>query len=111
MTAPALKERHTLSARNIERTIKRKSAGVYVLSSVVDGVASVRLVGRSDDDVGAHLKGCVGLYSQFAFVYASSPKNAYEMECEIYHSIKPPENNKHPARPRDAEWICPVCGQ
>jgi hypothetical protein len=111
MTAPALKEWHALSAKTIERTITHKSASVYLLSSVEDGVAGVRLHGRSDGDVGARLKRYVGLYSQFAFAYASSPKNAYEMECKIYHSITPPGNGKHPKRTADAEWICPVCGQ
>jgi hypothetical protein len=110
VAVPLLSGPHSLSAKIIERTITRKSPGVYLLSALEDGVASARRVGRSKDDVGAHLKECIGLYSQFAFAYASSPENAYEIECEIYHSMAPPENTKHPAKPADAVWVCPVCG-
>lgn len=111
MPVPPLNGPHSLSAKSIERTIRRKSAGAYVLSSLEGGIASARLVGRSDDDVSTSLKEVIGLYSYFAFVYASSPKNAYEMECEVYHAMKPPENAKHPQKSADTRWVCPVCGQ
>ena len=111
MAVPRLDGPHSLSAKSVERTITRKSAGVYVLSGLEGGISNARFVGRSDDDVGASLKGGIGLYSHFAFVYASSPKSAYEMECEIYHSTNPPENTGHPTKPADASWECPVCGQ
>ena len=111
MAVPPLDGPHSLSVKSVERTITRKSAGVYVLSALEGGSVNPRLVGRADDDVGTSLKEAIGLYSHFAFVYASSPKNAYEMECEIYHSMKPPENAKHPVKPADAAWECPVCGQ
>jgi hypothetical protein len=111
MAIPSLSGPHSLSTKIIERTITRKSPGVYLLSAVEDGVVSVRRVGRSNDDVAAHLKECIGLYSQFAFAYASSRENAYEIECVVYHSMKPPENTKHPGKPADAVWRCPLCGQ
>jgi hypothetical protein len=111
MAVPRLDGPHTLSAKSVERIVRRRAPGVYVLSAVEEGIASARLVERSDDDIGASLKGGIGLYSHFAFVYASSPKSAYEMECEIYHAAKPPENTKHPTKPTDETWECPVCGQ
>jgi len=111
MPVPRLNGPHSLSANSIERTVRRKSAGAYVLSALEGGIASARLVGRSDDDLGTSLKERIGLYSYFAFVYASSPEKAYEMECEIFHSIKPPENGKHPQKSADTASVCPVCGQ
>lgn len=111
MAMPRLNGPHPLSAKSVERAVRRTSAGVYVLSAVEEGIANPRLVGRSDDDIGTTLKGEIGLYSHFAFVYASSPENAYEMECGIYHEIKPPENGKHPAKPAGAIWPCPICGR
>jgi hypothetical protein len=111
MAVPRLDGPHSLSTKSVERTVTRKMAGVYVLSAMEGGIASPRLVGRSDHDVGTKLKDGIGLYSHFAFVYASSPRSAYEMECEIYHSTKPPENATHPTKPADATWECPVCGQ
>src|SRR5215470_1986085 len=76
MVVPPLNGPHSLSAKSIERIITRKSAGVYVLSAVEDGISNPRLVGRSDDNLGTSLKECIGLYSHFAFVYASSPRKA-----------------------------------
>ena len=111
MAVPRLDGPYSLSAKSVERTIRRKKPGVYVLSALEGGIASARLVGRSDDDVGTSLKEGIGLYSHFAFVYASSAKSAYEMECEIYHSAKPPENTTHPTKPADVSCECPVCGQ
>jgi hypothetical protein len=111
MTVFSLGERNVLSSGIIERTIRRKSAGVYVLSALEEGVASARRVGRSDDDIAEALRESIGLYSHFAFVYAPSPKGAYEVECEIYHSLRPPENPTHPAKPTEMAWVCPVCGR
>jgi hypothetical protein len=110
MTVLSLSERNVLSSKIIERTIRRKSAGVYVLSALEEGVTNARRVGRSDDDVAERLRESIGLYSHFAFVYATSQKEAYEIECEIYHSLRPPENPTHPAKPEEMAWACPVCG-
>ena len=109
-TAPSLNGPHLLNAQVIGRTVTRRSAGAYVVNSVVGGAASVRLVGRADADLAARLREYVGLYASFAFVYAASPATAYEVECRIYHALRPPENAGHPLRPADAEGPCPVCG-
>ena len=108
--APSLNGPHLLNAQVIGRTVTRKSAGVYVVKSVAGGAASPRLVGRAEDDLATSLKEYIGLYASFAFVYSSSPASAYEIECQIYHALRPPENAGHPLRPADAEGSCPVCG-
>lgn len=108
--APSLSGPHILNAQVIGRSVTRKSAGVYVVNSVVGNVATPRLVGRADADVAARLREHVGLYASFAFVYASSPASAYEVECRIYHALRPPENTTHPLKPAHAEGSCPVCG-
>jgi hypothetical protein len=111
MTVLSLSERNVLSSTTIAQAIRRKSAGVYVLSALEEGVANVRRVGRSDDDVAEALRDSIGLYSHFAFVYAASPKDAYEIECELYHSLRPPENPIHPVKPDENAGVCPVCGR
>ncbi|HKX10225.1 MAG TPA: hypothetical protein VJN67_18655 [Stellaceae bacterium] len=108
--SPSLNGPHLLNAQVIGRTVTRKSAGVYVVNSVAGGAATPRFVGRADDDLAARLKEYVGLYASFAFVYASSPASAYEIECQIYHALRPPESTRHPAKPAGAEGACPVCG-
>ena len=109
-TAPSLNGPHLLNAQVIGRTVTRKSAGVYVVNSVTGGAASPRLVGRADDDLAAGLKEYIGLYASFAFVYASSPASAYELECQIYHALRPLESTRHPAKPAGIEASCPLCG-
>lgn len=107
---PSLNGPHLLNAQVIGRTVTRKSAGVYIVNSVAGGVATPRLVGRADADVAASLREYVGVYASFAFVYASSPAGAYEIECQIYHALKPPESTRHPIKPAGAEGACPICG-
>ena len=108
--APSLNGPHLLNAQVISRTVTRKSGGVYVVNSVAGGAASPRLVGRADDDLATSLKGYIGLYASFAFVYSSSPASAYEIECRIYHALRPPESTRHPMKPVGVEGACPVCG-
>ena len=107
---PSLNGPHVLNAQVISRTVTRKSPGVYVVNSVMGGAADPRLVGRADDDLAASLKEYIGLYASFNFAYASSPANAYEIECQIYHALKPPESTRHPTKPASGESECPICG-
>ena len=111
MALPALIGPHTLSVSIVDQVSRSKVAGVYVLSARVGGDINVRRVVRSDDDLASALKEFVGLYSHFSCASATSPRNAYEMECELFHAEKPPENTSHPVRPLGADWTCPTCGQ
>ena len=101
---------YKLDAETIDAKVTRKSPGNYALGREdEEGRFLVGYVGRSDSDVNARLKSWVGTYPLFKFSYATSPKAAFEKECENYHDFKPPGNDSHPDRPEGATWRCPRC--
>lgn len=106
---------YELTTDMIDECVTRKSCGNYALGVVSNSSFSVRYVGRSDDDLNARLKSWVAKssrYSHFKFSYASSPKEAFEKECRNYHDFDSGklDNEKHPERPDNTDWKCPVCG-
>lgn len=102
---------YKLDTKTIDKQVARASAGNYALGSDGDGRFRVNYVGRSDSDVGSRLKSWVGTSSQpqFKFIYATSPKTAFEKECHNYHDFTPPANKSHPDRPAGSGWKCPRC--
>jgi len=100
---------NSLSNTNIDKKVTETKSGVYVLDKP-KGTYKIQYVGRADKDLNNRLKTHVGSdYAFFAYEYATSPKNAFEKECEIYHDYNPPDNKIHPARPEDTNWQCPRC--
>ena len=95
----------------VDRTIRRKAGGIYVLSAKAGDTFTTQRIGRSDDDIASALKGFIGLYSHFSWAHASSPRHAFEMECALYHAEKRPESTSHPAKTNGTDWVCPVCGE
>ncbi len=89
--------------------VTRRSPGVYILSR--DG-KTVAYVGRSDEDLSSRIKQSIGegSYSHFWFEYLSSPKEAFDKECEYYHKYNPPENKNHPGVLPGTNWKCPIIG-
>lgn len=105
---------YVLSKDIINEKVTRTSAGNYALGYVDDGTFYVQYVGRADKDVASRLKQHVGeRYKRFKFSYATSPKAAFEKECENYHDFGGNEgkldNKIHPDRPENANWKCPRC--
>ena len=69
---------------------------------------------EADEDLNNRLKAWVGSkYKFFKFDYATSPKNAFEKECELWHDYGGPQgkldNERHPQRPNGTDWKCPRC--
>lgn len=103
---------YKLDTETIETNVTRTSVGNYALGRKdEEGTFLVGYVGRSDSDVRARLKSWVGETKRplFKFSYATSPKAAFEKECENYHDFNPPDNDVHPDRPDDSDWCCPRC--
>lgn len=106
---------HSLTTSNIDGVITRTLPGVYALYIAYNGAEYY--VGRSDSDVGKRLKNHVGersptarsKYEYFKFDYATSPKDAFESECNLWHYHQPPDNQNHPQRPAGTNWKCPRC--
>lgn len=83
-------------------------AGSYVLSR--DG-RTAHYVGRSDYDVGSRIVRSAQEgygYRWFWFQYASSPRDAFNQECELYHEYSPCDNDCHPAVPSGQYVTCPA---
>ncbi len=103
---------YALTNESIDEHIARTSSGVYVLErSRKVGSFVVDYVGRSDSDVNGRLKKWVGKnrYKRFKFGYFSSPKSAFDKECEIYHNFNNLDNDIHPQRPAGTDWECLYC--
>ena len=102
MTGPYILNTNTISA-----TITRVSSGAYILST--DGIHA-NYVGRSDNDIANRLGSWVNQgYSHFWFEYTTSPMQAFNLECSLWHSYQNLNNTVHPARPNNSGWQCPRC--
>lgn len=112
MVMPTLIGPMPLTRGIIGTTFRRKTAGAYVIGSrSPDQVMLVPYVGRSDDDLGGRLLTHVGNYDAFSYILADLPKQAYELQCELYHELKPSKNPQHPHKPADVQCACPVCSR
>jgi hypothetical protein len=98
------------SILKVDTHVTKTSAGAYILSR--DGKAA-HYVGRSDTDVASRIKSSAReepSYIYFWFDYATSPMEAYYLECEWWHKYAPRDNDNHPAVPPGTSWKCPVPG-
>ncbi|GAA4279307.1 hypothetical protein [Aquimarina mytili] len=103
---------YELTNEKVDEEVTKTSAGNYALGYVKEKTFWVKYVGRADIDLNDRLKSWVGKYERFKFSYASSPKAAFEKECNNYHDFggkKSLDNKIHPDRPDDSNWKCPVC--
>jgi hypothetical protein len=99
------------SVAQVDAAIIYTSPGAYILSR--DGRHAF-YVGRSDVDVGSRIKqsaqeqGC----PFFWFEYTTSPRDAYRLECELWHKYGGPPlgNENHPPVPAGTYWRCPIQG-
>ena len=99
-----------LTFDGINEAVARQSAGVYALgSNDPSGNFKVKHVGRSDADVRAKLRDCIGSDVMFKYCFYSSARAAFEKECELFHDFSPPGNRIHPGRAKGSNWECPRC--
>lgn len=105
------------TSREVDLRITRHQVGNYALGYLdKQRVFHVQYVGRSDTDVNARIKDHLQeeRYNYFKFSYASSPKDAFEKECQNYHDFgesRKLDNDIHPDLPDNSpNWKCPVCG-
>jgi len=93
----------------IDREVLQKSAGAFALDDSQDvGDFNGVYVGRSDFDVNNQLHVHVGAYKRFKYEYCSSPQDAFNSECRLWHDLEPQDNVMHPGR-RGKPWRCPRC--
>ena len=101
-----------LTKDEIDKRVTKMSPGNYGLGRVLNKTFYVSYVGRADIDVNKRLKSWVEEYKNFKFSFATSPKAAFEKECHNYHDFgesQELDNDKHPQRPDNTNWKCPIC--
>ena len=99
--------------KEVDNSKDWSSASVFVLGGVRKGADGklrfqIRKVSHVDGDLGRELRKYIGEYSGFRFKFFRSTRNAYDKECQIYHTFKPIENVTHPTRPRHTKFVCSV---
>ena len=99
------------SLDNVFDEVVHDSPGVYVLSR---NALHPHYIGRSDSSIRTRIPQSAAAgsgYLVFWFGYAPSPKEAYQLECLLFHKYERHiDNSIHPAVPVGAYWRCPVVG-
>ena len=109
MAIPTLSKPFVLTEQSIDASVTAIKPGVYVLDETTSGPWINSYVGRSDTDLNARLKKWVGKYGYFKAAYMDSGVAAFDAECELFHALAPSDNQVHPARPANSNWVCPRC--
>lgn len=125
MASLGMGQSYELSEEIINQIIEPNRMGNYAYGYLNDnGKFIVKYVGRSDSDLKSRIKH--GLqdrendekcrkYERFKFSYASNVKEAYDKECRNYHDFGGDEgllnNAKHPDKPAEQDYKCPICGE
>lgn len=95
---------------NINKYVPRKP-GCYVLDRTTTSGFEVCYTGRADVSLEDRLKDYVGSkYRYFKFLELPDKKSAFEMECKVFHNLKPVDNVIHPDAPNGTSYICPMAG-
>lgn len=103
---------HELSFDCLEQVLPKGRTGVFTLGYVDrDGRFRVQSVGRDDYDLRARLCELIGSSVMFKFAVVPNALDAFERECELFHTFRPPSTIIHPSRPRGTDWQCPQCLQ
>jgi hypothetical protein len=111
MAVPILRGPYRLASAVIGIFVPAGMAGVYLLGALSQGkLHPVDAVGRAERDLADTLMGLIGSNSGFMFAPASSPPEAFEMECRVFHDNMLSGRRPHPMAPPDTPLVCPVCG-
>ncbi|MBN1352729.1 hypothetical protein JXJ21_25295 [candidate division KSB1 bacterium] len=102
-----------LNAETIDEKVNRISPGNYVIGRRNEsGTFLFKRIGRANSDLNSKLKSWVSKTTKplFKFRYSSSAREAFAVECAIYHDFAKDERVEHPKRPDSTNWRCPRCG-
>jgi hypothetical protein len=83
--------------------------GVFGLSNEK---TDVTLVKRAEKNACEEIKNYWPDYKYFWFELAASPRDAFIIECQLYHAkLEGKNGNVHPRAASATGWHCPVCNQ
>jgi hypothetical protein len=100
-----------LTKYNVDMVVPHNRLGVFALSNAKDAFAVLH---RSEKSACDEIKAFFNQYKFFWIRPASSARDAFSIECEVYHSRMAQhcaDNGNHPKAPPDSGWHCPVCGK
>ena len=107
----------TLDAATVDARVGQNQYGCYALGGPVTSGNKMLIlrVGRSDDNLASRIKAYIGDRQfadckNFGFQVVTSVKEAFELECALFHTYSPTKNVNHPARPNGTNYRCPNCG-
>lgn len=108
----SLKGPYDLSYDCVEKLLPKAKGGVFAVG-YTDAADRFRVqrVGRDGSDLREFLRTLIGSGNKFKFRITATEQEAFELECELFHKLKPPSNFTHPGRPRGSGWKCPHCLQ
>jgi len=96
-----------LSKSCVNMIVPPRMLGVFGLSNEKDAMHMVRRAERNACD---EIKTYWPDYKYFWFQLAASPRDAYSIECELYHAkLEGKNGNLHPKAPLATGWHCPAC--
>jgi hypothetical protein len=103
---------YDLTFDSLQNELPKSRAGVFALGHVdARGTFRVQRVGRDERDLQERLCGMIGSGTMFKYAIVSTAKEAFDLECDLFHKFRPPSNIMHPDRPRGSEWKCRHCHQ
>lgn len=103
---------YDLTFDSVDAVMPVGSRGVFALGYAEDSsMFRVQRVGRDGKDLSRKLKSLIGASNKFKYRLTLTEREAFEMECELFHKLRPPSNISHPDRPQGSDWRCPYCLQ
>lgn len=105
---------YRLTEDNVRIHVAENRKGNFVLGEINNkGIFNVSYVGMSDSNLQEQLLYWAdnSIRTYFKFAYVDTVKDAYKMECNIFHSIHPKDNDFHPDKPKNSNFKCPYCNE
>lgn len=110
MPTTALDGPYTLDHETIDKVVAKTASGVFVIGNTGrDGKFYIDRVGRSDTNLRQELYDCIGTDSQFKVSRTKNPAEAFALECDVFHVIRPPMTIMHPEPPAGRVLRCRHC--
>lgn len=101
---------YSLDHETIDKKVPKGVCGVFAIGNTgQDGKFYIDRVGRSDKDLRQELYDCLGTDSQFKISRTKNSADAFFLECEIFHIIRPPMTIMHPEPPVGRVLRCRHC--
>jgi len=103
---------YCLDIATIDEKVSQSSPGNFVLGRKnEEGTFLFNYIGRANADLNSKLKSWIAKTDKpfFKFRYSVSAREAFQVECKNFHDFVKKEKKRHPRKPADSNWKCPLC--